>query len=227
MILPRVGSFAPGGQADTLDLAGPGMLRCWSTGVLFVLLPASSGLLAMLAFCKYFSQTRNVATSRSRVPVRRTTGEVPPDEVDALLDACRALVAISVRSVSAVSDQVDVVQLRILVVIASKKSVSLGEVADATGINLSKASRTCDRLVGRRLVGRDDDPADRRSLRLTLTAAGRRIVRKVMQARRDAIMPMLAAMPAQRRTELVDVLREFTTGVKPESRDLWALGWET
>ena len=144
-----------------------------------------------------------------------------------MLDACRALVAISVRSLAAVSAQVDIVQLRVLVVVASSGSVSLGEAADATGITLSKASRTCDRLVGKRLLARADDPADRRSLKLTLTPAGRRVVRRVTQARRDAITPTLDAMPAAQRAVLVSALREFTARAEPESRDLWAMGWET
>lgn len=161
------------------------------------------------------------------MPHRRAGESVTCEEVDALLDACRSLVAISVRSLSAVSSQVDLVQLRILVVIASRGSASLGELADATGITLSKASRTCDRLVGKRLVSRDDDPSDRRTLKLTLTPSGRRIVARVTQARRNAIAPMLAAMPTQRRYELMSALRDFTAGAEPESRDLWALGWET
>lgn len=152
---------------------------------------------------------------------------VSDQEIDALLDACRSLVAISVRSLAAVADQVDIVELRILVVIASRGSVSLGAVAEATGITMSKASRTCDRLVARKLVARADDPADRRSLRLTLTPTGQRVVRRVTDARRAALAPLLAQMPADRRAVLVDVLREFASHSQPAHRDLWAMGWAT
>ncbi|MGH8861999.1 MAG: MarR family winged helix-turn-helix transcriptional regulator [Jatrophihabitantaceae bacterium] len=154
-------------------------------------------------------------------------GRASSEEVDAVLDACRSLVAISVRSLAAVSAQVDVVQLRVLVVVASRGSVSLGEAADATGITLSKASRTCDRLVGMRLLARADDPSDRRSLKLTLTPAGRRVVRRVTRARRDAITPMVDAMSLVQRDVLVSTLRVFTAQAEPESRELWAMGWET
>jgi DNA-binding MarR family transcriptional regulator len=168
-----------------------------------------------------------MATSDREPRPGRPHADVTDQEIDALLTACRALVAIAVHSVSAVSEDVDLVQLRILVVIASRGWASLGEVAEATTITPSKASRTCDRLVANRLVTRDDDPNDRRSLKLTLTRAGQQVVRRVNEARRDAIAPMLAAMPASRRSALVRALDEFTANSTPEQRDLWAMGWAT
>lgn len=168
-----------------------------------------------------------MATSDRGARPGSAQGDVTDQEVDALISACRALVAIAVRSVSAVSEEVDVIQLRILTVIASRGRASLGEVAEAATITLSKASRTCDRLVAGRLVTRDDDPNDRRSLKLTLTREGRQVVQRVNAARRDAIAPMLAAMPTARRSALVSALCEFTAGAAPEHRDLWAMGWTT
>lgn len=143
-----------------------------------------------------------------------------------MLAASRVLVAISVRSLSAVSDQVDIVQLRILVIIASRGSVTLSELAEAAAIHLSKASRTCDRLVASGLIVREDDPDDRRSLRLTLTASGRQVVRTVMRARRAAITPMLQRLSSKRRHELVALLAEFA-GVDEDSAstELSAMGW--
>ncbi len=47
--------------------------------------------------------------------------DVEDDELlDAVLTASRSLVAISAQSIAAVSEQVDVVQLRVLVVVASQ-----------------------------------------------------------------------------------------------------------
>lgn len=163
------------------------------------------------------------------MPPRRTKAapEVSEEEINALLDACRSLVAISVRSLSAVADEIDIVELRILVVIASNSPASLGTVAAAAGISTSKASRTCDRLVVRKLVARSDDPSDRRSLRLTLTPAGQRMIKRVTDARRAAIVPLLAGMPANRRAVAVEALRELTAASEPASRELWAMGWPT
>jgi DNA-binding MarR family transcriptional regulator len=120
------------------------------------------------------------------------------------------------------------VQLRILVVIVSRGSASLSEVAAATDISVSKASRRCDRMVVDGLIARADDPRDRRNLHLTLTPVGRRIVARVTDARRKEVAPMLAAMDGVARGQLVAALREFTAaGGEPEAKDLWAMGWRT
>lgn len=150
------------------------------------------------------------------------------DEADAVLAACRLLIAISVKSLATVEDQVDITQLRILVVVASHGATTLSGLAAATRLHLSRASRACDRLVGLGLLERTDDPADRRNLRLTLTNRGEKIVATVARARRDTIMPILARMNPQLRANLVSLLEEFTkAGGEPSNVDLWALGWAT
>ena len=89
-----------------------------------------------------------------------------------------------------------------------------------------------DRLVKDGLINRADDPTNRRQVALTLTSAGERVVRRVMQRRREAIEPILAALTRQmskpRRAELVTLLREFAVaGGDPSESDLWAMGWTT
>jgi DNA-binding MarR family transcriptional regulator len=148
--------------------------------------------------------------------------------MDAVLAACRLLVAITVQSLATVEDEVNVTQLRILVVVASRGVTTLSELATATGLHLSSASRICDRMVHDGLLVRADDPDDRRSLRLTLTDRGADVVGRVARARRDAIKPVLARMSRQRRAELVSLLEEFTAaGGEPADTHLWALGWAT
>jgi DNA-binding MarR family transcriptional regulator len=149
-----------------------------------------------------------------------------PDDVDAVLEACRSLVAISAWSADAVADRVDPVQLRILVVLATRGSSSLKALADATHLHLSRASRSCDRLVEKKLITRGDHPDDRRVLQLRLTPAGESVVRTVMNARRDAVAPVLAAMPATRRDELVRSLRAFAAASGTIGRgDVSSLAW--
>jgi DNA-binding MarR family transcriptional regulator len=150
------------------------------------------------------------------------------DDVDAVLAACRVLVAVSAQSMAAVEDIVDLVQFRILVVVAGRGSLSLGQLADAAHLHISKASRMCDRMVSMGLLNRADDPANRRQLILTLTPAGRRVVQTVMGRRRAAITPILKRMSKQQRAVLVSALRDFAeAGGEPTDPELWALGWTT
>lgn len=148
---------------------------------------------------------------------------------DAVLAACRLLVGISVRSMTTVEDRVNLVQLRILTMLASREPVTLSELAEAVGLHLSRASRACDRLVDAGLVAREDDPADRRSLRLTLTGPGRAIVTEVTRARRAAVQPAVRRLDAAARADLVAALERFTAaaGGEPADADLWAMGWTT
>jgi DNA-binding MarR family transcriptional regulator len=153
---------------------------------------------------------------------------VPEQEADAVMAACRVLVAVSAQSIAAVEDVVDLTQFRVLVIVASRSALSLSELADAAHIHLSKASRLCDRMVSMGLLNRADDPTDRRQLTLTLTPAGQRVVRTVMNRRRAAILPILERMSKQHRQELISALGEFAeAGGELADPDLWAMGWTT
>lgn len=165
---------------------------------------------------------KSAASSRTSAVADRSDVE----EVDAVLEACRSLVAISAWSVEAVADQVDLVQLRILVVLATRGSSSLKDLADTARLHLTRASRACDRLVGQGLITRSDDPDDRRVLQLGLTAAGEAVVDEVMSARRNAVAPVLAAMSATRRAELIRSLRAFAAASGEVGHgDVSSLGW--
>lgn len=150
----------------------------------------------------------------------------PDDEVDTVLQACRVLVAITARSMAAVPEATDLLQVRALVVLHSRESLSLGELARSVGIHLTRASRLCDRLVAQGLVDRADDPANRRQLRLRLTGAGRDVVDSVMQQRAEEIRPILARMTTTAREALVTSLGAFSDAATDlDEHDLWALGW--
>jgi DNA-binding MarR family transcriptional regulator len=165
-------------------------------------------------------------SARARPGADRLVGGPVSADVDAVLAACRVLVALSARSIAAVNDAADIAQVRVLVIVASTEPVSLSVVAEAARLHASTASRLCDRMVSEGLLDRRDDPTNRRALNLRLTAKGRRVVPSMMRRRRHAISPMLEAMPAARRQELIESLREFAqAGGEPADRDLWSMGW--
>jgi len=148
--------------------------------------------------------------------------------LDALLLASRTLVAISAQSIAAVVDEVDPVQFRVLVVVASRGPCSLGGVAAAVGLHVSTASRTCDRLVAMGLLDRAASPADRRNLELTLTVEGTALVGRVLRGRRAALEPVLGKLSARQHRRLTTALRDFAAAAgEPSDRALWAMGWTT
>jgi DNA-binding MarR family transcriptional regulator len=129
--------------------------------------------------------------------------------VDAVMDAARLLVAVAAASVLEVEERASLPQLRVLTLMEARGSLTLGAVAAALGVHPSNATRMCDRLVAAGLVDRQDDPDDRRQLRLTLTADGAELVARVMSHRRAAVRRALTQMPPSERAELAASLGAF------------------
>jgi DNA-binding MarR family transcriptional regulator len=160
-------------------------------------------------------------------PGRRVDEEtVGEADLQQLLAACRVLVAISARSIAAVDDVVDLAQFRVLVILSTRGPLSLAQLAESAGLGMSTASRTCDRMVGLGLLDRQEDPANRRQVVLTLTTRGRSVVHDVMRRRREVLESVVRQLPENRRRQLIESLGEFAAaGGEPAAEDLWSLGW--
>ncbi len=149
-------------------------------------------------------------------------GSTPPDEVDAVLLASRALVAMAARTLAPIEEQLTASQWRALVVVAQRQGTALHEVATALGVHPSTATRTCDRLVAAHLISRNDDPDDRRYLALTATEEGRRLVESVYTARREQIAETLERMPPASRHRLAETLQDFAAAAgEPDTASQW------
>lgn len=146
-------------------------------------------------------------------------------DVEAVVAGARALVAVAAQSL-ADTDVLTVPQLRALMILATRGSLSLSELADDMGVHPSNATRACDRLVAADLVDRRDNPADRRHLQLELTAAGRRLIDGVIARRQAAIARILQRMPVTHRRALGRAMAHFAAAAgEPRPSDLWTLGW--
>jgi len=78
----------------------------------------------------------------------------------------------------------------------ARAALSLNELARAAGIDKSQMSRVVAGLTRRKLVLREADAADGRGVRLTLSAAGRRLYAGLIRAaaeRNDAFLDCLSA----------------------------------
>ncbi len=130
-------------------------------------------------------------------------------EIEAVLSASRALMAIAARSMAAAEEQLSVSQFRALVIVGSQGPLHLAALAEAMGVHPSNATRACDALVQRGLLIRAEKPTDRRHLELTATDAGEHLLEQVRQRRRSDVGRVLAAMPAEARRQVATVLAEF------------------
>jgi DNA-binding MarR family transcriptional regulator len=148
---------------------------------------------------------------------------VAADELDLILNASRALVAVAARALSPVNDMISLPQWRVLVIVVESGTVSLSQVAASLGVHASTATRICDRLVSAGLVTRRDDPADRRYLALKATAKGRRLVERVTVARRRELEQILSRLDTSQRERLVQAFADFAAAMGEQPADtVWA-----
>lgn len=176
------------------------------------------------------------SATTSQVKVGDAPDAVSDDAVvDAVLLASRSMVSLAEASLRQVSDDVTLAQYRTLVLLMTGGPCRLGDLARATGVNPSTATRMCDRLVHKGLVTRARDRVDRRETVLSLTDKGQQLVDAVTVSRRSLIRSMLQAIPLVERRGLVRALTVLAEAVRSPSdptgatpaafRPYWASGW--
>jgi DNA-binding MarR family transcriptional regulator len=141
-----------------------------------------------------------------------------------VLRASRALVAVAARSLAAAPEDVTTPQFRALAILRTRGSGNLNALADQLGVQASTATRLCDRLVRKGLIKREPSPESGREVRLSLTAAGVRLVDEVWRRRRTDIERILAAVPPERRAELLAAFHAFADAAGEGMGE--APGWE-
>jgi len=144
---------------------------------------------------------------------------------EAIILASRAMVATSARSLAEVAEDVTLPQYRTLVVLAHQGPRRLADLAEALAVSPSTATRMCDRLVKKRLVHRSRDELDRREVNLTVTGAGRALVERVIERRRQQVHALLQHIPASRRSTLVESLTTLAAAVGEAPEPNWSPGW--
>jgi len=90
---------------------------------------------------------------------------------------------------------------------------SIDELRRVLGLSHSGGVRIVRRLASRGLVAREPDPEDRRTVRLHLTAEGRRAARRVIAARQEALGELLAPLGRRETAELERLLERLLAAV--------------
>jgi DNA-binding MarR family transcriptional regulator len=155
-------------------------------------------------------------------PVEPSTSE--GELMEALLSATRAMVALAARSLAGLDSDVTLPQYRALVVLASRGPQRALDISTELGVTPSTATRMCDRLVRKALIRRYRAPTDRREVRLSLTAAGRRLVHEVTLRRRDLLADVVDAVPAAWQQPVAAVLRSVAAAVGELPEREWRHG---
>ncbi len=149
----------------------------------------------------------------------------PQDVVEAVVRASRSLVGVAARSLAGLEEEITLAQYRMLVLLGSRGAQRVADLAHALDVNPSTATRMCDRLVTKRLVRRYRTTQDRRSVRVAATPAGRELVDRVTERRRQEIRRIVASMSPETRQPLIDALRAFADAAGDVPDQSWSAGW--
>jgi DNA-binding MarR family transcriptional regulator len=165
------------------------------------------------------------ATTAPDEPDTTSSGRTPTPVVDAVVGASRALVAIAARSLGAAGEEVTLPQSRALVVLASRGPQRLVDLAGFLDVTASTATRMCDRLARKDLIRRQRLSSDRRSVRVSISPAGRDLVAAVTRRRRAEVQAIVDRMSPADREQLVATLLVFAEAAGEVPEQDWSLGW--
>jgi len=149
-------------------------------------------------------------------------------DVQAVLDASRALVGVAARSLAALPESVTLPQFRALVVVSVSGPTPIGDLAAELGLHPSTGTRLVDRLVAKGLVQRlrEADGADRRQSYVELTSRGDALVASVTRRRVRDLTRVLGRLSARDRHAVAVAMATFAGAagsMADASRDL---GWD-
>jgi DNA-binding MarR family transcriptional regulator len=103
---------------------------------------------------------------------------------------------------------ISVTQLRVLFAIEhGGRDLALHELAEDIGLSTAATGRAVDVLVRADLVTRMEDPSDRRVKRIALTDKARDVMRRLNEARRDALGEVVATLTPEERAQVVTALK--------------------
>jgi DNA-binding MarR family transcriptional regulator len=93
--------------------------------------------------------------------------------------------------------QLTVSQLRLLKLVARAEAQTIGDIAASLGVSNAAASKAADRLVRRKLLRRTEGESDRRAILLSLTEAGKRLMRLYEAARDKKLEKVFKQFPLE------------------------------
>jgi DNA-binding MarR family transcriptional regulator len=130
-------------------------------------------------------------------------GAVDDDLRDSLVQVSFAVTAVLSRV--AAEQDLSLTQLRVLGILRDRKP-TMAELANYLGLERSTVSGLVDRAVQRGLVEKNTDPADGRSVRVSLTTQARRLASGIVAEIGDLMLPLTGRLNASEQKRLTDLL---------------------
>jgi DNA-binding MarR family transcriptional regulator len=122
------------------------------------------------------------------------------------------------RMAAALPDGLRLGHLAVLGVLADEAPRAQRALADALRIHPSDVVTIVDDLVARDLASRETDPKDRRRNLVRPTTAGRQLVRRATRDSQRISRELLAALSAEQRTIVEELLRQAVCEAGPDAQ---------
>jgi MarR family transcriptional regulator, organic hydroperoxide resistance regulator len=104
-----------------------------------------------------------------------------------------------------------ILQIQALFFLKQHENIPMGDIADFFHIELSSATSLLNKLYDQKLVERNEDPSDRRLVRITLTTKGKTLLEQAMNDRRKKMEKMLSYLSIKEKTELLNILKTLSS----------------
>lgn len=144
--------------------------------------------------------------------------ELPANEPpSALLRFMQTYLRFSIDDMTAAlkEHELSMPQLAALQFLGAEGPQSVSAIAEHLNLSRTATSHSVERLVRKGLVGREEDPSDRRQKSVTLSQAGRQLISDIHHRAASTLDALLAALPSDKRDALEramrDVVRELGT----------------
>ena len=106
-------------------------------------------------------------------------------------------------------EQLTEVQLSCIKYVAVHNEPSIGEIADGLSISNAASAKLVDRLVRKKLLTREEDPKDRRVLKIKLTPKGQELLADIERIEENEFNAILERMSATEKEALENGLKAF------------------
>jgi DNA-binding MarR family transcriptional regulator len=110
-------------------------------------------------------------------------------------------------------------QLRLMHLLFLKDCRPVGELAEEMNVRPATVTGLTDRLVRQELIERQDDPEDRRIVRVALTPEGRRVLGEIETASRAYLQVIFDRLGPDDVEKLIDLFERFSDAAEKVQRE--------
>lgn len=107
-------------------------------------------------------------------------------------------------------------QFTVLRQLAIKGNQRMSDLARSMEVTLSNITALVDRLIGFSYVKRQNDPADRRIVRVKLTAKGKDLAERIMTHQRRQMIKLMAKFTVKDRADYLRIMGKLIKAIKNE-----------